>query len=503
MKYKIICVVVIVALLGSMFIIPELESKSNRYHQHLEAQPKEACTDHGEDVFCTHLPLINITTDAEMPEPYLSDENGEDISEKLYSTIFNDEMVTATVEYFDNETKNNHLIDEPSIKEKAFIRIRGASSRQFDKKGYLIKFKESDLVTNKDVSLSGMTADNEWVLHGPFLDKTLIRNYICYNLAGEIMEYAPNVRFCEAYLNGEYIGVYLIVEKIGYNKNGRIQISKSDADISETSYIVKIDRKNQSSLKSISTFSREALLSTTLFSNAGYMTISYPSSTLTEAQRSFIISDISKFEKAMYSFDYKDNRNGYSKYIDVESFVDYFLINEFTLNYDANALSRFFYKDVGGKYKMCVWDFNSAFDYYGYSCTNPQTFELHKSIWYVYLFKDKSFVEQVGERYFELRKSCLNEEYLLNYIDETVEFLGPAIARNNKKWGYSFQSEYNGKNYDYLYPVERNVRTYDEAISQLKNCISERIIFMDNNIGRLGNLSHDSINKKYNYNKEN
>ena len=181
------------------------------------------------------------------------------------------------------------------------------------------------------------------------------------------MEYAPNVRFCEAYLNGEYIGLYLLVEKVGYNKNGRIQISKTDPDIAETSYIVKIDRQNSDPLESISTFSRESLFSSSLSSNTGYMSIVYPALTLTEEQRRYIISDISKFEKAIYSFDYDDKKRGYVKYIDVESFVDYFLINEFTLNYDAGALSRFFYKDVGGKYKMCVWDFNSAFDYYKYS----------------------------------------------------------------------------------------------------------------------------------------
>lgn len=495
MKYRIICVIVAVALVISVMLFPDIKDKRNRYHQHLEAKPKTECTNHNDDVFCTHLPLINITTDVEFSHSYTLDANGD--------ILQNDEFVSGSIEFFDDEVKNNHLSDTPSIKEHILIRIRGTSSRQFDKKGYLIKFKESDLVTNKDVSLSGMTEDNEWVLHGPFLDKTLIRNYICYNLAGEIMEYSPNVRFCEAYLNGEYIGVYLLVEKIGYNKYGRIQISKTDPDISETSYIVKIDRKNQSSLKSISTFSREALLSTTLLLNAGYMTISYPASTLTEAQRSFIISDISKFEKALYSFDYKDNRNGYSRYIDVESFVDFFLINELTLNYDAGSLSRYFYKDVGSKFKMCVWDFNAAFDNYEYSTTENQTFLLQKSIWYEYLFKDETFVEAVIDRYYELSKSYFNEEYLLNYIDETIEYLGPAIERNYEKWGYSFQSEYNGKSYDYLRPTERNVRNYNEAVLQLKTCVSERITFMDDNIDRLGNLSHDSINKKYNYNKEN
>ncbi len=505
MKYRIICLIVVVALLASAMLFPEIKVKRNRYHQHLEAKPKAECTTHGDDVFCTHLPLINITTDGEMPEPYILEEGEEVLYDELATGLSNaeqnNEMIGATVEYFDNEVKNNHLTDKPTVTERALIRTRGATSRLYDKKGYLIKFKKSDLIKNKAVSLSGMTADHEWVLHGPFLDKTLIRNYICYNLAGDIMEYAPNVRFCEAYLNGEYIGVYLLVEKIDYNKNGRIKIDRTYSDAIETSYIVKIDRKNSDELESISTFSREALLSTSLELNTGYMSIVYPGLTLTEEQRRFIMLDISKFEKAIYSFDYNDSEEGYLKYIDVESFVDYFLINEFTLNYDANALSRYFYKDTGGKIKMCVWDFNSAFDYYKYSKTTPHTFVLHKSIWYEYLFKDEAFVKEVEKRYNELRKSYFDEEYLLNYIDETVDYLGEAIERNNEKWGYSFNTEYAGKNYDYLYPEERNVRSYDEAILQLKDCISERINFMDSNIDRLGTLSHESLNKRYNYEK--
>lgn len=502
MKYKIICLIVVVALLLSTVLINNIEPENIRYHQHLEAQKKEECTSHDDDVFCTHLPLINITTDAEIPDPFIRDASGNKVFDANETAVQNDEMVGATIEYFDDEKRNNHLSDEPAVKEKALIRVRGTSSRDFDKKGYLIKFKESDLVTSKDVSLSGMTADSEWVLNGPFLDKTLIRNYICYNLAGEIMDYAPNIRFCEAYLNNEYIGVYLLIEKIDYNKDGRIQIKKSDPDLPETSYIVKIDREESDELKNITTFSREALLSTTLLSNSGYMSISYPSSTLTEQQRRFIISDISKFEKALYSFDYKDAKNGYSKYIDVGSFVDYFLINELTLNYDSNALSRYFYKDVGGKYKMCVWDFNSTFDNYEFSTTENQTFVLQNSIWYEYLFKDETFVEAVIERYKELRGTYFSEEYLLNYIDETIEYLGPAIDRNYEKWGYSFQSVYNGKDYDYLYPESRNVRNYEEAVLQLKTCLITRIEFIDKNIDRLNNLSHDSLNKKYNYNKE-
>lgn len=502
MKYKKIGLAVILFSLVFAFIAQGIEPPKKRYHQHLEAAEKAVCTDHGADTFCTHLPLFQITTDAEIPDPYYRDENGEIQRGGNGRSVKNNEMVSASVEYFDSKTKNNHLSDKPTVAEKAMIRVRGASSRGFDKKGYLLKFVEEDLVTGKDVSLSGMTADNSWVLHGPFLDKTLIRNYLCYNLSGEIMDYAPNVRFCEVVLNGEYMGLYLLVEKINQNDNGRINITKSDPDLATTSYIVRADRGAIDAEYELNTFGAYAYMTIHQGNKAGQMEIVYPGKYLTKEQHDYIQEDLSRFEKALFSYDYNNEDKGYRQYIDVDSFVDFFLINEFTLNYDAPVLSTYLYKDIGGRLKMCVWDFNSAFDYYEYSVVTPETFVMHDSMWFRYLFKDETFVDQTIQRYHELREKFFNEEYLLNYIDETIAYLGPAIDRNFEKWGYSFNSTYEGVSYDYLVPAERNVRSYDAAVAQLKNCIIERIQHMDNNLDRLYSLCHESLNKEFNYDRK-
>lgn len=132
---------------------------------------------------------------------------------------------------------------------------------------------------------------------------------------------------------------------------------------------------------------------------------------------------------------------------------------------------------------------------------SPETFALQNSLWYTQLFKDKEFVDRVVTRYYELRKLYFNEEYMNNYIDETIQYLGPAIGRNFDKWGYSFNSVVDGVLYDYLYPHERNPRSYDEAVAQLKQCISDRIAHMDSHIDRLYSLCHDSLNKSYVYTK--
>ena len=206
MKYRLLCLVSIVLMLTVVFVVQKKEPERNRYHQHLEKPGYTACTNHGEEVFCTHMPLLSIDTDSSMPEPYLKSEAEEGESEKA-QLVENNEMVTASVQVFDAETGNNHLTDTPTLKERANIRIRGKSSRSFDKKGYLLKFTKENGIDSKNVSLAGMTAESNWVLHGPVLDKTLLRNYVCYNLAGTIMDYVPEVRFCELFLNGEYLGV--------------------------------------------------------------------------------------------------------------------------------------------------------------------------------------------------------------------------------------------------------------------------------------------------------
>lgn len=493
MNYKAISLVAVAAMLLGTGLLQSIEPKNNRYHQHEQASETAACTDHDADTFCTHLPLMRITTDAPMPTPYILGEDGKRISNEDGFWLKNEERVTATVECFDQKEKNNHLSDAAAVLAKAEIWIRGSSSRSFDKNGYGIELKEDDLLTNLDASLFGMTADSDWVLHGPYLDKTLIRNYLCYNLAGEIMDYAPNVRFCELFLNDEYMGLYLLVEKIKYNEEGRITLSKTDPDIPETSYIVQADRRTQDAAKKIETFGRYSYNTKRWGEVYGQMEIKYPSTTLTEAQREYIERDLSHFEKALFSYDFNDKERGYRQYIDVDSFVDYFLINEFALNYDAVGLSTFLYKDVRGKLHLCVWDFNSAFDNYEYSEAGTRTFQLQEKMWYSNLFKDEAFTEQVIQEYRRLRKTYLNEEYLLDYIDDTVEYLGPAIARNYEKWGYSFEQKY-----DILKPTERNPRNYEDAVQQLKSCISHRLHYMDENIERLRMLSQASLNKNYN-----
>ena len=207
-----------------------------------------------------------------------------------------------------------------------------------------------------------------------------------------------------------------------------------------------------------------------------------------------IKTDFSAFEKALYSYDYNSKKYGYRSSVDINSFADYLILNEFTVNYDAGSYSTYIYKDINGKFKMCVWDFNNACDNYQEgSWMTVQHFSLHNKPWFVMMMRDDYFTERVIKRYKELRKTYLSEEYLLNYIDDVVEYLGPAIDRNFERWGYTFDEDY-----EMLSPHDRDIHSYDDAINQLKSFIVSRGTWMDENIESLRQYSAESKVKKYN-----
>lgn len=479
MKYRIIaiCTIVITIFLGVIFSNVDLKDK--RYHQHIEAKvrPEDVVTT-GE--FATHLPIIDIDTEEDIPHSFkeIKNKNGKIILEKNY------DVVKSSVKYIQNEDTENKRGDTPVFTTNAYIRTRGNSSREFEKKGYWIEFQNEDFSENRDIEIDGMVADSDWVLHGPYLDKTLIRNYLCYNIAGEFMDYSPNVRFCELFINDDYMGLYVLTEKIKYNKDGRVDISKTDPNISKTSYIVKIDRLPNNDER----YRVEGLLEAMgkiYTRTSGMMGIIYPNKTLTDKQYDYIDKDLAKVEKTIFSRRVRDKDGDYRKYIDVDSFVDYYILNEFTANEDATQLSTYIYRDIRGKIKLVTWDHNSSFDNYK-NQNNKYRLIFDRAWWYEYLSKHDYFIEKVIKRYRYLRKNLLSDKYLMNYIDETVEYLGPAIDRNYKRWPTALY-------FDTLIPNERNQHSHEEAINYMKKAIKERGEYLDKNIESLRQHSHKSM----------
>ncbi len=488
MKYRLagVAAAVLIVVVAVLLTMLNIGNDQSRYHQHQMArQPDAGCDCDGSEL-CTHLPLVIIDTGGqEMPGEPIRGEDGEEIGSTL--TVEGEKMLDAHVSILSDDSHNHHPSDEPDLESDIQIRIRGNSSRYFDKKNYLLRLVDED-GDYRSEEVMGMASHYEWALHGPYLDKSLIRNYMWYNITGEFMDYAPNVRFCEVILDGEYLGLYVMMETITNGEDCRVDVSEPVDGTNKTGYVLRLDQGSSNELKNLDTFVNYS------YRNMRVLDIQYPrSGQLTQELVDAIAQEVSDFEKGLYSYDYDTDDYGYYNDIDVQSFVDYFIINEFTTNYDAGWLSTYLYRDIGGKYNMVIWDFNSACDNYSEEFMSPQRFMMQGTRWFLMLTKDEYFVNRVIQRYHELRESYLNEDYLIDYTKQVTEYLGPAIDRNFEVWGYTFEK------FTPLKPKSRNPQSHAEAVEQIQQFIYERGSWMDENIEVLLQYCHESKVKKYNH----
>jgi len=440
-----------------------------RVHQH-EARAWQPAAQMRADSapFHTQLPIVQIDTGGQdLPwSPSLAERNGN--AERTVRCVFS---------LTDGQTGDNSLLDEPDVVSQADVRYRGNSSYFFYKKPYSIHLVDGDGAENP-LELAGMAAHDEWVLNGPFLDRSLLRNYLCLNVAGEIMDYAPNLRYCELYVNGEYRGLYLLMETVSRGE-GRIDIPKPEKNSDITSYIVRWDRagKGDHELDNYAFY--------TFRSDVSALDVRYPgNSQITEGRLRYVQEDISRVEKMLYSLDLTDGDKGLTSELDLNAFAEYFVINEFFRNVDAGRFSTFYYRDARGKLKPCVWDFNNACDNYIDYMWDEAGFTMQNAPWFGALLRDERFVTAVVAKYHQLRRGVLGDEYLLGYIDDTVAWLGDAVDRNYSVWGGVFDlSQYEGMNY--LTPAERNMTSYEQSVQQLKDYITARGAWLDEHIETL------------------
>ncbi|MGL4850621.1 MAG: CotH kinase family protein [Clostridium sp.] len=428
------------------------------------------------------------------------DTHGEEIGDK--------ERTKSTMYFYEN--KENYLTDKPTQVYDATLKWRGNSSMQYPKKQYSVQFVDEK---NKEVneSVLGLPEGSHFALNAPFADVSLLRNYIAYDIGGHIMQYSPKAKFCQVFLiqNGknnvtkeEYEGVYLMIQKIKRSKD-MVNIDKSQKNSAETSFIIEKDRyKAEDGEVDFDTYGKN-----TGEYKSDIINI-YPKNGITKPQVNYINEYFSTFERALYSNDFENPKTGYAKYINVDSFVNYYIINEFFNNVDAGRYSTYFYKNYKGKmYAGPIWDFNISMgnNYYNGTYYDPTGFFMQTKSIYNRLLMSKSFDAKVIARYRELRKTYLSDGYLDNLIDEQVKYLGPAIQNNFERWpiflcnqATMFDNEGSSivpyekntkeleaymKSHPYmLVPTTGKPDTYDGEIKALKNYIKQRGAWMDANI---------------------
>ncbi len=369
------------------------------------------------------------------------------------------------------------------------IELRGNSSQFFPQKQY--GFETKDKITKEDikVALCGMPEEEDWILYAPYNDISLMRNVMTYELWRKMGHYAPRTQFCEVIMNNEYIGVYVLMEKI---KRGTDRVDISKVKNSDTSgieltggYIMKIDKSKPYDKTFISK------VKSTTGGNITWVYDEPGASDIHPKQAAYIQNYIDTVEQVIFSNKFADPEIGYRKYISVSSFIDYFLLTELSRNIDAYKASSYFYKEkkdsLGGKGQLKagpMWDYNFAFGNASFctggvttgwmydGCT-PATLPT-PSMWRK-LIQDTRYINDVKCRYNELRKTIWDTANLFKYLDSYfLDTLSNPQKRHYTKWKILGTNPGNFNAYI--------AQSYADEIRRIKNWLKARLVFMDGNL---------------------
>ncbi|MCY4299488.1 MAG: CotH kinase family protein [Flavobacteriaceae bacterium] len=426
-----------------------------------------------------------------------------------YEVVAANEIGSLPHIYIDTDGKE--IVDEPKIPatfeiqknqeviEKHFIgiEIRGASSQFLEKKSYGFETWDEQ---GKDlnVGLAGYPEEEDWILHGPYIDKTLIRNVLMYDLSNQIGRYATKTSFYDVTINSQYLGVYVLMEKIKRDKN-RVDIKKVKDDDITGGYIIKIDKTNNDEIKFIgelgwkSKYTPWGVLRDEISQRDIHFLYEYPDADdIKQEQKQYIQNYFEDFEKVLMSDEFKDAEIGYRQYIDVDSFVDYLLLNELSRNIDAYRISTYMYKEnKNGKLFMGpIWDFNLAFgnaDYCRAESTTGWSFEFNSvcpqdhwlvPFWWSRLLSDPYFAGKVRQRWKELRSSVFSFQAISKRIDTNYRYIKShgGFRKNFTRWKIL------GKRIQPNFYVGNN---HHEEYQYLKEWILKRTLWMDSAIENL------------------
>ena len=325
------------------------------------------------------------------------------------------------------------------------IKLRGNSSLGYSQKKFTLETRDAE-DKELDVPLLGMPAEHDWVLLSPYADVSMIRDALAFRLWTDMGYWAPRIRMCEVVYNGEYAGIYGLAESIKPGKD-RVDIGKlKKKDVSGREltggYLLRIDTYNEKD----ATFTSDVPgIGEGGFTNQITWTCRYPKKKkLQPEQFDYIKGFIHDMEHCIASDSYADPKEGYSKYINVSSFIDYFIHTELSLNPDGYKRSAYFYKTkqnedgTGGKlHAGPTWDYNLAYGMCSFcnaddinawvfeGCNTNPTPQIWKK-----LYLDPAFLKKVKARYAELRKTTLSEKHINGIIDEYVKELSKVQKRH-------------------------------------------------------------------------
>lgn len=444
----------------------------------------------------------------------------------------------SDIPYLVVETRGLGILNEPKIpaemtiyiqkteiqKVRIGIEFRGSTSyRLSDKKSFGIETWDAD-GNDVDVAFFDFPEEEDFILMGHIVnledkyvfDRTLIYNYFGYELFSKMGRYASRTEPVELEINGSYQGLYFFMEKLKRDKD-RIDVKKlepSDTDSSAITggYILKIDKTSGGDLNldqdleyfennwaDDATYTPEISFRSDydIYGNIldlepfgapyhsmqyleTYFLYEYPKADqITEVQKEYIQRYIHDFESALLRDDFSSEYRTYTDYIDLESFVDFFIINEICRNVDGYRLSTYMYKDRGEKLKMGpIWDLNIG--YFSGDRVPMDDWVIHYNqfvsqdawmmpFWWPRLMEDPIFTSMLKSRWSELRSGVISLgelSWMVDMISGKLRSSG-AAARNYYRWDQEIGVD------------------WESSLEQLKSYLEERVQWMDGEISAL------------------
>lgn len=400
--------------------------------------------------------------------------------------IPDDPKISASFKIIDNGPGQRNYATDTVFAYNGEIGIeqRGSSSGWAPKLSY--GFETWDGNGNEvDSSFLGFPAQSDWILSASYYDKTLMRNVLSYKLFNEMQHYASRTRYVELILNGQYAGVYMVMEKIKRDNN-RVDVAKiTDRDTIGDGltggYIYKIDKFTGSGAGGW--YSNYQPSNPT--GDAIYYQYEYPKDNIKPQQQAYLAGYVDSFETALFGNNFQDPVNGFRRYAGEQSFMDYMLVNELSKNVDGYRLSTYFHKDKLGKIKAGpVWDYDITYmnaDYCEAWIDTGWAFNLNyvcpgaavPAHW-ERMMKDSLFRMHLRCRWSELRQDVLNEDSLLAWVDSTGSLLDEGQTRNFQTW-----PELGVATWPEPQPIPQ---TYAEELLRLKTWLHNRIAWLDSKI---------------------
>lgn len=342
----------------------------------------------------------------------------------------------------------------------AGVELRGRSSLSFPKNQFSVELRD-EAGASVEADLLGMGAESDWVLNGAWVDRALFRNKLTYDLFQEIGgegEYAPESRFCELSINDEYWGVYVLTERI---KRDGSRIDISDAGETDgSSFVLK--------LVGDSGFTGNDM-------GYGMWQAIYPDqSRASDAALDGMRFTMNAWTTAARSADPGDDSTGIFSVVDMDSAVDFVIMEELAKNNDANFLSIHLWKDEGGLIHFTPWDIDLAYGQPSYNDNeNPYSWIAYRPEMIDSFADDPDFQARLAERWAELREGALSEDAIGARIDGYVDTLGDAADRNFERWPIEDVDFYG-----YLYDVS----SWPDEVVNVRQFIHKRLGWMDDEI---------------------